>query len=141
VLFKVPARGISRSKLHYFARQLQEYLVGGASFCCLVTDDEELQALNKQFLEKDYPTDVLSFPSHGPYGSVGDIAISWDRAKDQAAEYGHTIDQEIRILILHGVLHLMGMDHEKDGGEMARVEMDWRKRLKLPTGIIERVQS
>jgi probable rRNA maturation factor len=141
VLFKVPARGISRSKLNYFARQLQEYLVGGASFCCLISDDEELQALNKQFLEKDYPTDVLSFPSDGPYGSVGDIAISWDRAKDQAAEYGHAIDQEIRILILHGVLHLMGMDHEKDGGEMARVEMDWRKRFKLPLGIIERVQS
>jgi probable rRNA maturation factor len=141
VLFKVPARGISRSKLNYFARQLQEYLVGGASFCCLITDDEELRALNKRFLENDYPTDVLSFPSDGPYGSVGDIAISWGRAKDQAAEYGHTIDQEIRILILHGVLHLMGMDHEKDGGEMARVEMDWRKRLKLPAGTIERVQS
>src|SRR5258708_7339062 len=132
VLFHVPARGVSRSKLNYFARQLQEYLVGGASFCCLITNDEELQALNKKFLDRDCPTDVLSFPSSGPNSSTGDIAISWDRAKEQAAEYGHSIDREIRILMLHGVLHLTGMDHEKDRGEMARVEMQWRKRLKLP---------
>jgi probable rRNA maturation factor len=141
VLFHVPARGVSRSKLNYFARQLQEYLVGGASFCCVITNDEELQALNKRFLKRDYPTDVLSFPSFGSHGSIGDIAISWDRAKDQAAEYGHTAEHEIRILMLHGVLHLTGMDHEKDRGEMARAEMDWRKRFKLPTGMIERAQS
>jgi probable rRNA maturation factor len=141
VLFHVPARGVSRRKLNYFAQQLQEYLVGGASFCCLIASDEELQALNKEFLERDYPTDVLSFPAFGPHGSIGDIAISWDRAKEQAAEYGHTTEREIRILILHGALHLMGLDHEKDQGEMARVEMNWRKRLKLPLGIIERVQS
>ena len=141
VLFHVPARGVSRSKLSYFAKQLQEYLVGGASFCCLITNDEELQALNKQFLDHDYPTDVLSFPSVGPYGSIGDIAISWDRAKDQASEYGHTTEQEIRILMLHGVLHLSGMDHEKDGDEMARIEMQWRKRFKLPAGLIERAHS
>ena len=141
MLFRVPARGVSRGKLNYFAKQLQDYLVGGASFCCLITNEQELQALNKQFLERDYPTDVLSFPSFGPYGSIGDIAISWDRAKDQATEYGHSTEQEIRILMLHGALHLAGMDHEKDRGEMARLEMQWRKRLKLPAGIIERARS
>jgi probable rRNA maturation factor len=141
VLFRVPARGLSRRKLRYFARQLQEYVVRGLPFCCLVTNDEDLHALNQQFRKKDYPTDVLSFPSFGPYGSVGDIAISWDRAKEQAAEYGHTTEQEIRILMLHGVLHLAGMDHEKDRGEMSNAEMQWRKRLKLPNGLIERARS
>jgi probable rRNA maturation factor len=141
VLFRVPARGLSRRELRSFARQLQEYVVRGLPFCCLVTNDEELRMLNKQFRKKDYPTDVLSFPSFGPYGSVGDVAISWDRAKDQAAEYGHTTEQEIRILMLHGVLHLSGMDHEKDRGEMSNAEIQWRKRLKLPTGLIERARS
>ena len=74
-------------------------------------------------------------------GSIGDIAISWDRAAEQAAGFGHTVDAELRILILHGVLHLTGMDHEKDHGEMAQAEMQWRKRLKLPVGIIERANS
>jgi probable rRNA maturation factor len=141
VLFRVLARGLSRAKLRYFARQLQEYVARELPFCCLITNDEEMQALNKQFLDRDYPTDVLSFPMFGPYGSIGDIAISWDRAKEQAAEYGHTTEQEIRILMLHGVLHLTDMDHEKDQGEMSNAEMQWRKRFKLPIGLIERAGS
>src|SRR6266567_154285 len=136
VLFHVPARGLSRRTLRSFARQLQENIVRGLPFSCLVTSDTELQALNKQFLKRDYPTDVLSFPSFGPDGSIGDVAISWDRVKAQAAEYGHTTDEEIRILMLHGVLHLGGMDHEKDRGRMAKTEMRWRKRLKLPASVI-----
>src|SRR5260370_13916655 len=141
VLFHVPARGILRRKLRYFARQLQVYVVRDLPFTCLVTDDKELRALNKQFLKKDYPTDVLAFPSYGPDGSIGDVAISWDRVKAQAAEHGHTADQEIRILMLHGVLHLAGMDHWKERGQMAESEIYWRKRLKLPTSVIERVRS
>jgi len=141
VLFHVPARGLSRRALREFAKQLQEQVTGSRPFCCLIADDTELRRLNKQFRKKDYATDVLSFLPADPNGSLGDLAISWDRAKAQAAEHDHAVDDEIRILMLHGVLHLTGMDHEKDGGEMARVEIRWRKRLNLPTGLIERVGS
>ena len=141
MLFHVPARGLSRRALREFAKQLQEQVTGSRPFCCLIADDTELRRLNKQFRKKDYATDVLSFLPADPNGSLGDLAISWDRAKAQAAEHDHAVDDEIRILMLHGVLHLTGMDHEKDGGEMARVEIRWRKRLNLPTGLIERVGS
>jgi probable rRNA maturation factor len=69
---------------------------------------------------------------------LGDIAISLARARAQGRRYGHTTEIEIRILMLHGVLHLLGMDHDADGGRMARAEMRWRKRLALPDGLIER---
>ena len=61
-----------------------------------------------------------------------------DRARRQAAEHGHSLEDELRILILHGALHLAGLDHEKDAGRMARSEARWRQRLGLPTGLIER---
>jgi probable rRNA maturation factor len=102
---------------------------------CLVTDDEELRRLNKQFRGKDYATDVLSFPEDGG----GEIAISFDRAVAQAAEMGHSVEAELRILMLHGALHLTGMDHEQDNGEMRRAEERWRKKLGLPVGLIRRV--
>ncbi len=102
---------------------------------CLVSDDAELQRLNKQFRGKDYATDVLSFPEDGG----GEIAISFDRATAQAAEMGHSVDEELRILMLHGVLHLNGLDHETDKGEMRRTEERWRKKLGLPAGLIKRV--
>ena len=70
---------------------------------------------------------------------IGDIAISIDRARAQAREFGHTVDDEICILMLHGVLHLKGMDHECDGGDMARAETEWRRKLRLPLALIERV--
>jgi probable rRNA maturation factor len=142
VLYRVPARGLSRRGLRDFARQLQAEVAGGRAFCCLLTDDAELRRLNRQFRKKDYATDVLSFPvADGDGGAIGELAISWDRAKAQAAEYGHSAQDEVRILMLHGVLHLTGMDHEKDGGKMARSEVRWRKRLNLPAGLIERVAS
>jgi len=71
---------------------------------------------------------------------VGDIAISIQRARAQARDFGHTTAQEIQILMLHGLLHLLGMDHESDGGRMARAEKRWRARLGLPDGLIERVR-
>jgi probable rRNA maturation factor len=73
--------------------------------------------------------------------SLGDIAISLARARRQAREFGHTTQQEIRVLMLHGVLHLLGLDHESDHGNMARAEKRWRARLGLPNGLIERVRS
>jgi len=101
---------------------------------CLITTDAELRRLNLKFRGKDYPTDVLSFPPE-------DVAISFDRAAAQAGELGHGVEDELRILMLHGLLHLAGMDHETDGGSMKRVEARWRKKLGLPAGLIERVTA
>lgn len=134
VFHRVPA-AVPRRNLRAFARVLRDEVAGGKDFCCLITGDEEIQRLNREFRSCDYPTDVLSFPSE----PLGDIAISARRASEQAREYGHTVEEEIRILMLHGVLHLLGMDHETDGGRMRRVEKKWRARLGLPAGLIERV--
>jgi probable rRNA maturation factor len=111
-------------------------VIPGRSVACLITGDRELRALNRRFLHKDFPTDILSFPSSN--GTAGEMAISLDRAAAQAAAFGHSVDQELRILMLHGLLHLAGMDHEIDRGQMARAEARWRKRLKLPPGLVER---
>jgi probable rRNA maturation factor len=106
---------------------------------CLISDDTHLRELNRKFRRKDYATDVLSFPSAD--GAAGELAISLDRAAQQAAECGHSVEDELRILMLHGVLHLAGMDHETDSGEMARAETRWRKRLGLPPGLVERSRA
>ncbi len=106
----------------------------GRGVICLLTGDGELRRLNRQFRGADYATDVLSFPSD----TGGEIAISLDRAAEQAVRYGHSLADEIRILMLHGVLHLAGLDHETDSGGMAEAEIRWRRRLGLPTGLIER---
>lgn len=122
-----------------FARRLERDVAGGARFDCLITGDAELRRLNREFLGKDYATDVLSFPG-GP-AHLGDLAISAARARTQAREFGHTTEDEVRILMLHGVLHLLGHDHEADNGRMARLERRWRRELRLPHGLIERAQA
>lgn len=137
LLFKRAGTGISRAELRSFARSLSSSVAEGRAFACLLTDDRELQKLNRMFLGKDYPTDVLSFPS-GDATSLGDIAISMERARDQAAEHGHTVEDEVRILMLHGLLHLLGHDHEADRGSMARLEKRWRREFNLPQALIER---
>jgi len=125
--------------LQSFAEVLRKRVARQRDFHCLITNDAELQALNTQFRGKDYPTDVLSFPSEERNeGFLGDVAISMQRARAQAREWKHPVDEEIRILMLHGVLHLLGMDHETDAGEMKRTEMRWRKKLGLPASLIER---
>jgi metalloprotein, YbeY/UPF0054 family len=103
--------------------------------------NSEMQRLNRQFRRKNRPTDVLSFPApmtdRGPQ-TAGDIAISVNMARENAAALGHSLESELKILILHGVLHLAGHDHEQDNGEMAALENQLRAKLKLPTGLIER---
>ena len=145
VLFHVPARGVSRRDLREFAYELEQGPAKGGSFCIVITDDVEIRRLNREYRKKDHATDVLSFPvAEGRLaegGALGDVVISWDRARAQAAEHGHSVDNEIRILMLHGALHLAGMDHENDAGQMARAERRWRKKLNLPDGLIERVRS
>jgi probable rRNA maturation factor len=141
---RVPAT-LRRAAIERFARRLQTEVTGGAPFDTLITGDAELRRLNRDFRKQDHATDVLSFPSAERKAKhalpLGDLAISLGRARTQAREFGHSIEQEIYILMLHGVLHLMGHDHERDGGRMARLERHWRGKLGLPNSLIERVQS
>lgn len=138
VLYGVKTPGLGRRELGEFARRLRDEVAEGRPFCCLVTTDDELRRMNREFLGKDYATDVLSFPSGDEVGGLGDIAISWQRVKDQAAGEGHDAGTELRVLLLHGVLHLLGYDHEKDRGRMKRAEVKWRKAMGLAGGLIER---
>ena len=139
VTFRRIPENLRRRSIERFARKLQTGVARGRVFDCLIAGDSELRRLNREFRGKDAPTDVLSFPAGN--GRLGDIAISLGRARAQAREFGHTTEQEIQILMLHGVLHLLGMDHETDGGRMARAEKRWRASLGLPNGLIERVRS
>ncbi len=140
VVFRRRPPDVRTRALQNYARKLQTGVARGREFDCLITGDAELRRLNREFRGKDYPTDVLSFPAGDGAGSLGDIAISIGRARAQAREYGHSTEQEVRILMLHGLLHLLGMDHESDSGSMARAERRWRERLGLPNGLIERTR-
>ncbi len=132
------SRGVDREELRRFLAELTRRVARGRTIACLIANDAEVRRLNRQFRGKNHATDVLSFPPAEPNGLAGDIAISIDRARMQATERGHSLADELRILMLHGALHLAGMDHETDSGEMARAESRWRKRLGLPDGLIER---
>jgi probable rRNA maturation factor len=101
--------------------------------------DEAMRELNREARSIDAPTDVLSFPiADFPFAPLGSIAISLDTAKRQAAERGHSAEAEITVLFLHGVLHLLGYDHENDAGEMAAKEAELRARVCLPLALTER---
>jgi probable rRNA maturation factor len=137
------AWGLSRSGLSRFLRTAQAAVGLKGEVDVLLAGDRTLRRLNREYRGKDKATDVLSFPSAkelaGEHG--GDLAISLDTAKRQAEEHGHTLRDEVRVLLLHGLLHLSGMDHEVDGGEMAERESALRERLGLPNGLIERVEG
>ena len=109
----------------------------------LLTTDAAIRKLNRRFRGKNKATDVLSFPTEGPGSEeiAGDLAISATTALGQAAGQGHSLSTEIKVLILHGLLHLAGYDHEADAGKMARRERLLRGRLGLPQGLIERVDG
>ena len=141
VLFQCGGVRLPRAALRRFASELQHTVAGGRPFDVLITRDAELRRLNREFLGHDYPTDVLSFPSGARDGFLGEVAISVDRAREQADDQGHAAEVELRILMLHGVLHLTGMDHEHDGGRMRRAETRWRKQFGLPAGLIERAHA
>ena len=109
----------------------------------LVTSSRELRSFNRQFRKIDKPTDVLSFPAPPAVQRqtrcvAGDVAISADIARENAVRLGHSVADEVKILTLHGILHLAGFDHERDHGEMAREESRLRRDLKLESGLIER---
>ena len=146
ITYRRKPASLDRPALEEFARVLRARVARGRDFHCRIPGDAELRSLNLKFRRKDYATDVLSFPSaaSGPCAKadfIGDIAISLQRARAQAREWAHSAEDEIRILLLHGLLHLKGMDHENDGGRMARAERRWRARLGLPGGLIERASQ
>jgi probable rRNA maturation factor len=109
----------------------------------LLTTDAAIRKLNRNFRGKDKATDVLSFPAEGIGAEeiAGDLAISIPTALKQAVEQGHPLATEIKVLMLHGLLHLAGYDHEADNGKMARREGLLRARLGLPLGLIERAEK
>jgi probable rRNA maturation factor len=112
----------------------------------LLADDKTLRRLNRQFRGKDEATDVLSFPAAqvgagSGAGVAGDLAISLETAARQAEQYGHSLRDEVRVLLLHGVLHVAGFDHETDRGEMATREAELRRELGLKAGLIGRVNE
>jgi len=133
---------LSKSGLTRFFNRARKAVDLEGSIDVLLTDDATLRSLNKTFRGKNNATDVLSFPAaENPYDHTGDLAVSLDTAARQAAAFGHTLRDEVRILLLHGLLHLSGMDHETDNGEMAARESDLRRELRLPVTLIERVSS
>jgi probable rRNA maturation factor len=142
-----PASASSRAHRLPSARTLARFLTQAQAavrlsgqVTVLLTTDAAIRRLNRQFRGKNKPTDVLSFPSDfpGPERIAGDLAISVPTALRQAVEHGHALTVEIKVLILHGLLHLAGYDHENDTGQMARRERLIRARLGLPQGLIER---
>ena len=137
LLFQVATPGVSRRSLRAFAKRLESEVAEGQRFNCLIAGDRELRELNRKFLRKDYATDVLSFPAE-ERGFLGDVVIASGVAARQAREAGHSLATEVRVLALHGLLHLLGYDHERDDGRMARLERRLRKRGGLPEGVIER---
>jgi len=139
VIFHKPVRGLSRAALSRFVlRALDTARLPGA-VNVLLTSDRALRRLNRQFRGKDEPTDVLSFPVLDRSAKLaGDIAISVDLARRNARRLGHSPAEEIKILALHGLLHLAGYNHELDHGRMARKEYRLRRSLQLPLALLER---
>ena len=168
ILERRKTKDLSRLALARFANRAQRAAGVAGEVNILLTTDAEMQRLNQQFRGKDKPTDVLSFPHAAAFDRApaagarrgprqaggwlagagqrvpvsnhagGDIAVSLQTAQAQAAEQGHSLLTEIKVLILHGMLHLAGHDHERDGGQMRRLEQRLRSELRLPSGLIER---
>jgi probable rRNA maturation factor len=138
-------KNLSTGGLSSFLRRACKAVGLAGDVNVLLTANQHMRRLNRQFRQNNKPTDVLSFPSHQPddsrEGYAGDLAISMEIAKDNAQRLGHSIQEEIKVLMLHGVLHLAGYDHESDDGEMARLEDRLRRKLGLPTALISRNHS
>ena len=145
VILRKKIAGLSSSTLERFVLRARRAARLRDAVNVLVTNSHELRILNRQFRGKDKATDVLSFPSsprmrlHAKQ-VAGELAISADIARENANRLGHSVTEEIKILTLHGILHLAGFDHERDNGEMARKERRLRQQLKLESGLIERAQ-
>jgi probable rRNA maturation factor len=140
IILEHDTKGIHQRALTLFASKASRAVGIEGELSIRITSDSEMRELNRRFRKKDKPTDVISFPSDVPK-VAGDIAISADIAAENAKQLGHPVDTELKILILHGLLHLAGYDHESDEGEMLAQETRLRQRLNLPTGLIERTNG
>lgn len=146
VTFRKPIVGLNASTLECFVSRVRRLIRMREMVNVVMTNSAQLKALNRRFRGLDKPTDVLSFPSfhvgNPRLKSVaGEVAISVDIARDNAIRLGHSLENEVKILVLHGILHLAGFDHECDAGEMAREESRLRRRLKLEPALIERTET
>ena len=131
---------VSERALNRFLTRAEQAVGLSGEVNVLITTSREIRALNRRYRGKDKPTDVLSFP---PLPTVahdfaGDVAISADIAVQNSRNFGHPAKDEIKILMLHGMIHLAGYDHETDNGEMKRKENRLRRALGLPDSLIAR---
>ena len=133
---EVVGAGTEGSALSRWLRRVAPVRARGHMTVALVPD-RRVQELNLTFRGKNTSTDVLSFPADEP-GVLGDVVIARGVARRQARGAGHDLPTEIRVLALHGLLHLLGYDHEHDGGRMARLEARLRRKGGLREGLIER---
>ncbi|MBD3791410.1 MAG: rRNA maturation RNase YbeY [Campylobacterales bacterium] len=115
-------------------------LLTDASIELIITDNETIRELNARYREKDKPTDVLSFPLDQaiPGMPLGSIVISEAYVREKSVEFGHTPDDELALLFIHGLLHLLGYDHEVDNGEMRAKEEALIEQFGLPKSLIVR---
>jgi probable rRNA maturation factor len=151
VIIRKAVAGATEQSLSRFLTRARRVAKFRGRVNVLVTSSRELRSLNRRFRGLDKATDVLSFPAAPPIGvsedaatsddAEGDIAISADIACRNALSLGHPAVDELKILVLHGLLHLAGYDHERDQGEMALAEHELRHQLNLPDGLIERSLS
>lgn len=141
---KFPRSAFTRRGLETFLSEATRVTELTGTVAVLLTGDAEIRQLNRRFRHKDKATDVLSFPAGDGAGRArlaGDLAISVETAAREAERRGHALDVELRVLLLHGLLHLAGYDHETDDGRMARRENLLRKKLGLAEGLIARTAS
>jgi len=106
--------------------------VGGRGVTIVLVTDSRIQKLNREFRGYDQPTDVLSFEA-GPGDYLGDVVISVETADRQAHRRGSHLKRELKVLVLHGLLHLAGYDHERDDGAMRRIEYRLRRKFGITT--------
>lgn len=135
IIFEARLADVSPSALGRFTNSAQRLARVSGPVDILITGSRRMRELNRRFRKKDRPTDVLCFPHEG---GGGDIAICAEIARENALKYGHDRAVELKVLILHGMLHLAGYDHERDNGEMGARETALRRRLGLPVSLIER---
>lgn len=108
----------------------------------LITNNTEIQKINLEYRQINNPTDVLSFPFEDiPMGPLGSIVISYDYVKNLSVELGHSEKDELCLLFIHGLLHLLGYDHEVDSGEMRNKEKEVIQFFNLPNSLIIRTQE
>lgn len=140
IIFETEVDGASEASLARFLAKARREVGLSGKVNVVVTTNDAIRDLNRRFRKKNKPTDVLSFAAGDKFQSeiAGDIVISAEIAAESAVKLGHPFSTELKVLLLHGVLHLAGYDHEDDDGRMERKERKLRKAMRLPDGLIER---